>query len=126
MLFIRGLLVFALLALWIYSVVEVTTSTRSECRTLPKAVWLALVVLLPVVGALLWLATGRPRAVKAPAPSEMPVRPSRDVPANPDDDDEFLRGLRDRAEQQRRAADRQRREAERRAAEEEKRRRTED
>jgi hypothetical protein len=35
-------------------------------------------------------------------------RPGRAVPANPDDDEQFLRGVRERAEEQRRRYDAQR------------------
>jgi hypothetical protein len=122
MLLLRGLLGFALLALWIYCVVDVITRDESECRNLPKLVWLVIVVFLPGIGSLLWLIAGRPRGPE-PAPSGLNGRlPGRRPATNPDDDEVFLQGLRDRAEQQRRAANQQRREAERRAAEEDERR----
>jgi hypothetical protein len=105
MVFIRALLAFALLALWIYCIVDVLTRTRGEFRTLPKYGWLPIVVLLPGIGSLLWLLTGR-----APAAGEHPVVHGAD------DNEAYLRGLRERAEQQRRAAERQKR---RRADEEE-------
>jgi len=98
MVFIRGLLAFALLALWIYCVVDVLTRTRAEFRTLPKYGWLPIVVLLPGVGSLLWLLTGRALAAE-----------DRAAIPGADDDEAYLRGLRERAEQQRRAAERQKR-----------------
>lgn len=126
MLLLRGLLGFALLALWIYCIVDVITRDRSECRNLPKLAWLAIVVFLPEIGSLLWLIAGRPRG---PQPAQSRIngrfpeydRPGRQPATNPDDDEAFLRGLKERAEQQRRAAERQRREAERRATEDEER-----
>lgn len=65
-------------------------------RNLPKLVWLLLVVLVPVAGALAWLVLGRP----------LPERPGSDRPlvAYPDDDEDFLRAVRARAEEQRRRA----------------------
>jgi hypothetical protein len=129
MLLARGLLGFALLALWIYCIVDVITRDRSECRNLPKPVWLMIVVFLPAIGSLLWLVAGRPRTSDQ---RDLPYkgngrfpgydRPGRRPATNPDDDEDFLHGLRERAERQRRAADQQRREAERRAAEDQKRR----
>jgi hypothetical protein len=66
--------------------------------------------LLPDIGSILWLVAGHPwqsrptRDVRSGAASRYPEydRPGRQVPVNPDDDEEFLRGLRERAEQQRR------------------------
>ena len=66
--------------------------------------------LIPTVGALLWLFAGRPvdesRPVSTTRFGEYD-RPGRHIAANPDDDEAFLRGLRERAEQQRREARRQ-------------------
>ncbi len=114
MLLVRGLLGIALLALWIYCIVDVITRDESEIRNLPKIVWLLIVVFLPTIGSLLWLIAGRPRGADVPAPSRFPEyeRPGRQPATNPDDDEAFLRGLRERAEQQRRAAEEQKRLAE--------------
>lgn len=113
MLLVRGLLGIALLALWIYCIVDVITRDESEIRNLPKIVWLLIVVFLPTIGSLLWLIAGRPRFSGAELPSRgrFPEydRPGRQPATNPDDDEAFLRGLRERAEQQRRAAEEQKR-----------------
>ena len=45
-----GLIGFLLIALWIYCVV----------RSLPKPAWLLIVIVLPTVGSIAWLALGRP------------------------------------------------------------------
>ena len=111
MLLLRGVVAFALLAFLVYCVVEVATTDRRDCRTLPKSVWLLIVVLLPVIGAVLWLVAGRPRAERPPAGARpaQPHRPNPRVPASPGDDEAFRRRVRQRAEQQRRAAQRRRR-----------------
>jgi hypothetical protein len=51
----------ALLAigLYIYFVIDVARTPRVEMRSLPKAVWLLVVVVLPLLGGALWLAFGR-------------------------------------------------------------------
>ena len=132
MLFARGLLGFLLLALWVFCIVDVVVRDSSEHRNLPKLAWLVIVVLLGDIGSILWLIAGRPRATARPGglpykgnTGRFPEydRPGRQLATSPDADDEFLRGLRERAEEQRRAAAQQRREAERRqrAAEEQKR-----
>jgi|SRR5215207_43616 len=111
MVLLRGVVAFALLALWVYCVVEVATTGRRECRTLPKWVWLLIVVLLPVIGAVLWLVAGRPRAERPPVGARLgkPNRPDPRVGARPGEDEAFRRRVRERAEQQRRAAQRRRR-----------------
>src|SRR3954469_23983233 len=109
-----GLLV---LALWIFCIIDVITTDAALCRNLPKTLWLVIVLILPDVGSIVWLVAGRPRAVRDPG--GLPVRgeagrdPShgragRAWPAHPDDDEAFLRGLRERVEEQRRKAREQR------------------
>ncbi|HEV2782453.1 MAG TPA: PLD nuclease N-terminal domain-containing protein [Actinophytocola sp.] len=108
-----GLLV---LALWIFCIIDVITSSEWEVRNLPKMGWLLIVLLLPTVGSIVWLVAGRPqtgRGWASPQRSTPPYpeydRPGRHVAANPEDDAEFLRRCRERAEQQRRAAREKRR-----------------
>jgi len=50
----------ALLALWIWAVLDVIATDRVLIRNVPKVVWLVLVIFLPTVGAMAWLALGRP------------------------------------------------------------------
>ena len=61
-------------------------------RALPKPVWI-LVILLPVVGALLWIILGKERGSRG--------REARPVVA-PDDDPQFLANLRREEEQEER------------------------
>ncbi len=94
------------LVLLVYCVFAIVKTPAQQVRLLPKAAWLLLVVLLPLVGGLGWLMLGRPPTARsAPAPAR-PVAPA------PDDDEAFLRTLHERVEAQREAA-RQREERER-------------
>jgi hypothetical protein len=90
-----------LLALWLYGLFDVITTDSVAVRNLPKLVWLVLVVLLGPLGAIAWLALGRPHgdAPRAAPPSRAPrpqgnsrqARPrlsSRGKP--PDDGSDFL------------------------------------
>jgi hypothetical protein len=94
-----------LLALWIYCIFDVVTTDARDCRNLPKPLWFLTVLVLPDLGSIVWLILGRPRVV---------VRQPRTVPVvPPDDDEEFLRKLRERVEEQRRRAREQQERSER-------------
>jgi hypothetical protein len=119
-------------ALWIFCFIDVLFHDESHVRTLPKLAWVFIVLLLMDLGAILWLVLGRNWS-KTPVGagqtrnslfsrgtashgtrSRFPEydRPGRYVPANPDDDEEFLASLRVRAEEQRRRAEEEKRRAE--------------
>ncbi|GIH27319.1 membrane protein [Acrocarpospora phusangensis] len=107
MVIIRGVVVLLLIGLWLYCVLDVITTPAGQHRNMPKLVWLAVVIILPTVGSLLWLIAGRPRRTgqaRAQGPRSQQSPPRERRPLSPDDDEEFLRKLRERAEEQRRAA----------------------
>jgi Phospholipase_D-nuclease N-terminal len=98
------------LALWIYCLVDVIGSDEGGIRHLPKLWWLLIVLLFPFAGSIAWLAAGRPPRAPRRSPREraMPSypeydRPGRAAATSPEDDEEFLRKIRERAEEQRRA-----------------------
>lgn len=97
MLFVWGLLS---LALTVYCVLDVLTTPREAVRTLPKPLWVVL-VLVPLLGAVLWFLGGRPPRGTSRTSLRPPPRVERGAP---DDDEAFLRELRRRAEEQRRRA----------------------
>ena len=76
-------------ALYIYFIIDVLRTPRGETRSLPKFVWLLLVVLIPLLGGLIWLALGR----VWPSPGNRFGR--RRGPMAPDDDPTFLKQLGD-------------------------------
>ena len=81
----RVLLIIAVVMLTVYCVVEVAQARGYRVRAMPKWLWAFAVICLPVVGPVSWLILGRPVKAK-PA-----VEPKAKAP---DDDDDFLRGLR--------------------------------
>ena len=93
--------IIVLAALTLYCLFELLLTAKHEVRSMPKAVWFLVILLLPVVGPLLWLFLGRAR----------PVGTARPEPrmAAPDDDEEFLRSLRVQRRQDRRESDLDRR-----------------
>jgi hypothetical protein len=91
-------------AVYIYFVIDVLRTPSGDTRSLPKFVWLLVVVLIPLLGGLAWLALGRVWR----APGSRFGR--RRGPLAPDDDPTFLKHLSDEAwvrrmEQRRRGGD---------------------
>ena len=74
-------------AFTVFTVVDVALIERNRIRALPKPAWIALVILVPIVGGVLWFAVGRIRT------GEAAVGSARRGPVAPDDDPEFLRRL---------------------------------
>jgi hypothetical protein len=108
---IRLELVFGLvgLCLWVYCLIEVIRSDEGAIRHLPKMAWLLIVLLFPLAGSLVWLAVGRPVTTAGTPRFERAVpqypeydRPGRAAATSPQADEEFLRRVRERAEEQRR------------------------
>lgn len=114
---IRALPFLILFVLAIFCLVQAISARDDEVRNLPRFVWILLILFFPLVGSIAWLVAGRP--LPAPrqtwAPPGFPEydRPGRAAATNPEDDAEFLRKVRERAEEQRRRyAEEKRREAE--------------
>lgn len=67
---------------------------KREIRGAPRPVWVLVILLLPLLGAIAWFLFGRPRKPGAPVvgwPGGGPPEPPRG--RAPDDDPEFLRSL---------------------------------
>ena len=115
MLYGGGALFVVELCLVVYCTLNVITTPEAEVRNLPKLLWLLIVLFVPIVGGIAWLVAGRPQGPARSLPYKgnagIPPeydRPGRASAATPEDDEAFLRRLRERAEQQRRAAEQQR------------------
>jgi hypothetical protein len=60
-------------AVWIYSLVSCMMTPQARIRGIPKALWLVVIVLLPLLGSVLWLGVGRERgAHRTPRPPRAP------------------------------------------------------
>ncbi len=108
------------LVILVVALIDIIKTDDAAVRGLPKFAWVVLVVMIPLAGALVWLAVGRPTADERPrrqsaASSGFPEydHPGRYIPRDPEADREFLRQVRERAEQQRRTAREQQRAADR-------------
>lgn len=82
----RVLLVLLVVALTVYALVEAAQARPGRVRLMPKWLWIAAIVVLPVLGPLGWFLLGRP---KRPGLSDGAGR----RPIAPDDDPDFLRRL---------------------------------
>ncbi|MEO9137608.1 MAG: PLDc N-terminal domain-containing protein [Jatrophihabitans sp.] len=129
MVFFGGMLGLIALAVWVFCIIDAVTTPADQVRTLPKLVWIVVVVLLVDIGSIAWLLAGRPWAQPAaqrasgaprspgsafgggtaggarPSSFGMSVRKPARRPSNPDDDEEFLAALTQRVSEQRRQAD---------------------
>lgn len=85
---LKALVVVVPVVLAIYCLVQVAQSRPDSVRTFPRWAWAVLILLFPVLGAVSWLFVGRPKERRA----QPPTRRSR--PLAPDDDPDFLRGIR--------------------------------
>lgn len=74
------------IVLVIYAIFDAAATPRFQVKLLPKPVWLLLIVIVPVLGALAWIFAGTKRL--RPGPGRGP-RP----PRGPDDDPDYLRGI---------------------------------
>lgn len=106
------------LVVTIYALIDCIMTPHAQARGLPKVLWLVLVVILPVAGAVAWLLLGRPPSTRfhrgtgdgaggnggggggpeRPVGPRLPGRPGRRRgPVAPDDDPAFLRRLDEQA-----------------------------
>lgn len=99
-----GIVTLLTLGVWLYGLFDVLTTPDDECRGMPKLLWIIVVALFFLIGALAWFLLGRPRArvgggtpsgwsglgTTAPPPQ---ARPRTRPPRGPDDDPDFLKDI---------------------------------
>lgn len=78
------ILPFVVLAIDVFAIIDVILTEARRVRALPKFVWVILIVLVPVIGAILWFTVGKERR----------DRGGERRTVAPDDDPAFLRNLR--------------------------------
>lgn len=71
---------------WVYTLIDCVRTDSLRTRGLPKAAWVLIVLLIPLLGGVLWLIIGKDRGNRTPAKTG-----SR--PMYPDDDLEFLKSV---------------------------------
>jgi len=106
------------MVLEIFCLIDVIVSDEDRVRHLPKIAWFLLILFFPLVGSAVWLLAGRPTSTvtggRSPYERTAPAFPEYDRPGRaagltPESDEEFLRRIRERAEEQRQRAAEQKR-----------------
>ena len=96
-----------IVGLTLYTLLDAVRTPAHEARTLPKWLWVLVTLLFPVVGPIMWLILGRPKAPPAAGTPRAGFGQRRGTPApsvsSPDDDEEYLRWLKAKAERERRS-----------------------
>jgi hypothetical protein len=103
-----GVAGFLTFLLFVYCIFDVIASDEALIRNLHKILWLLIVIFIPLVGSVAWLALGRPlKAGLRPGDTSFGgERRGGDVlgrrslprpPRGPDDSPEFIESLEDRA-----------------------------
>lgn len=101
---VGGIVTLLTLGVWLYGLFDVLTTPDEECRGMPKLLWIIVVALFFLLGALAWFLLGRPRArvggTTTPGAPRLggiipqpPERPRTQPPRGPDDDPDFLQDL---------------------------------
>lgn len=93
---VKVLIVLLPLALAIYALVDLVQTRDEDIQGLPKLAWVALIVLIWVVGPVAWLVAGKRGRSLLPGLLPRTAGPRLDPghQVAPDDDPDFLRGLR--------------------------------
>ena len=111
MLYLDGIVGLALLALWVFCLVDVIGTPTDAVRNLPKLLWLVVIIFLSWIGCLLWFFFGRPQVGRQATTGFYEGAQSKGFPeyerlgrstaGDSAADAEFLRQCRERAELQR-------------------------
>jgi hypothetical protein len=88
-------------AVLIYTLVDIALIDSSRVKALPKILWVLIVIVLPIIGAVLWFFLGRERLNERGGGGGSVRR----GPRAPDDDPEFLRKLSREQQQEERIRD---------------------
>ena len=93
---LRALMIVLPIALAVFALVDLVQTEDERVQGLPKLAWVALIVLIWIVGPLAWLVAGKKgrRMPRLPGLGPRPTGPrGGGRPLAPDDDPDFLRGL---------------------------------
>jgi hypothetical protein len=85
------------IGLLVYCLIDAIQADESQVRNLPRTGWILLIILVPLVGGIAWLAVGRPLGTgrrQVPWPSTTTAGfPEYERPRHSPDEDEFAAGV---------------------------------
>ncbi len=87
---LRFILILIPVAITVYALIDAISARRDDIRSLPKWLWIFLIVILWIGGAVLWFFFGRPRGARE---SGANGGGGQTRPQGPDDDPDFLSEL---------------------------------
>lgn len=90
---LRAILILIPVAITIYALIDAITAPRDEIRSLPKWLWIFMIIFLWIGGAVLWFFFGRPNAASREGGSDNNGGGGSWPPQGPDDDPDFLSKL---------------------------------
>ncbi len=76
------------LALVVLALISSLSTDKPAVRVMPRALWVAVILVVPILGAVAWFLVGRPKPMDGGRAPRGPRGPS-----SPDDDPDFLRSL---------------------------------
>lgn len=88
--------------LWVYCVIDCISTDETLVRNLPKTTWLLVVIFVPTVGSVAWLALGRPTEAgfypnqPRRSPPRFDTRPPALPPVGPEDQPGFIESIEER------------------------------
>ncbi len=90
---LRVILILIPVAVTIYALIDAITAPRDEIRSLPKWLWIFMIIVLFFGGAVLWFFFGRPNKASREGGSGGGGGGGTPRPQGPDDDPDFLSKL---------------------------------
>lgn len=91
------LLIFVQVVCAALALISCLSAEKGSVRAMPRAVWVTVILLVPLIGWLAWFFAGRPLPQRRPGGPA--ARPGRG-PVAPDDDPDFLRTLAEQSRKQ--------------------------
>lgn len=88
---LRFILILIPVAITIYALIDAISARRDAVRSLPKWLWIVLIIILWIGGAVLWFFFGRPS--RSRGADGAPGGSGQSRPQGPDDDADFLADL---------------------------------
>ncbi|PYC67496.1 hypothetical protein C7C45_21015 [Micromonospora arborensis] len=89
------------IVLAVCALISCLSAEEGQIRSLPRIVWVLIILFFPLVGSIAWFVAGRePNSGAGKGWSGGTVQRKQRRPVAPDDDPEFLRSVQDRAKQQ--------------------------